>query len=651
MFLQEFNQIPSKKLKKLNRLLNEQFGITVKNTFPSKRKLESLLENANMAILKLKDSNKQFQLDPEYAKFLGIKDAMEVMISEGMYAESPRYMEMKHMLKDTVRELMDVGYNVDEATSECMNRYRMDNRFAFDDEYVLPIVITAVKEYMDDCGSMTYESADAYAMNERLLRELAHVMGVSLKDARAYQQIEEKLNNFARVSGKSKESVIGFLNGLDEAALPPAIRMFGLKIAEANAFVKARRDAIRAGEKQFELDGKKYKVTGDTTDEVGAVVESVLPYDEFKKPIQKGDRFAHKTKAHGIEIVRTNYRTAPGGKFTNVVEYTPINGVGDHVTGTLDQMTDEKIRKEYNPEQKDSVGEGMPSEVARRKQRLHNMSAEQFAAAFASKSDEDLISMAKRHVLEPMAYVNKRMQGMKTPIKENDTPSDGNWYFVSTPDDEKGSINTIEQAFIDGTFWVIHNTPRGAQHGKMANDHVKTLPDNTPVHVHTPPKGKSDGAFDIKKTTVGQLHNDGIFENRFNRTLAEDVDVEQAEVVMAVRALANGVQDQIERIGRMMNEDLPAIVDKMRAEMGASTAYSFAQSVNQLLSSHLESTKAVKLNLDKSIGDLTGEEMIGTDAEAPQPTLPEEQPEQDEMDVNEPAAAGPEQSPLGRAEI
>jgi hypothetical protein len=642
MFLQEFNQIPSKKLKKLNRLLNEQFGITVKNTFPSKRKLESLLENANMAILKLKDSNKQFQLDPEYAKFLGIKDAMEVMISEGMYAESPRYMEMKHMLKDTVRELMDVGYTVDEATSECMNRYRMDNRFAFDDEYVLPIVITAVKEYMDDCGSMTYESADAYAMNERLLRELAHVMGVSLKDARAYQQIEEKLNNFARVSGKSKESVIGFLNGLDEAALLAGIQMFGRKIGEANAFVDARRKAIATGEKTFTVGGKEFKVTGDTTDEKDAVVESVLPYDEFKKPIQTGDIFKHKYSPHSIEIVEPNYRMSPGSRFTNWVKFTSSN---DYT-----YMTDDKIRKEYK-QVEGSVSEGMPSSLIKRKQRLSNMSAAEFAAEFASKSDEDLISMAKRHVLEPMAYVNKRMQGMKTPIKENDTPSDGNWYFVSTPDDEKGSINTIEQSFIDGTFWVIHNTPRGAQHGKMANDHVKTLPDNTPVHVHTPPKGKSDGAFDIKKTTLGQLDNDGIFENRFNRTLAEDVDVEQAEVVMAVRALANGVQDQIERIGRMMNEDLPAIVDKMRAEMGASTAYSFAQSVNQLLSGHLESTKAVKLNLDKSIGDLTGEEMIGTDAEAPQPTLPEEQPEQDEMDVNEPAAAGPEQSPLGRAEI
>jgi hypothetical protein len=642
MFLQEFNQIPSKKLKKLNRLLNEQFGITVKNTFPSKRKLESLLENANMAILKLKDSNKQFQLDPEYAKFLGIKDAMEVMISEGMYAESPRYMEMKHMLKDTVRELMDVGYTVDEATSECMNRYRMDNRFAFDDEYVLPIVITAVKEYMDDCGSMTYESADAYAMNERLLRELAHVMGVSLKDARAYQQIEEKLNSFARVSGKSKESVIGFLNGLDEAALLAGIQMFGRKIGEANAFVDARRKAIATGEKTFTVGGKEFKVTGDTTDEKDAVVESVLPYDEFKKPIQKGDTFKHKYSPHSIEIVQPNYRMSPGSRFTNWVKFTSSN---DYT-----YMTDDKIRKEYK-QVEGSVSEGMPSSLIKRKQRLSNMSAAEFAAEFASKSDEDLISMAKRHVLEPMAYVNKRMQGMKTPIKENDTPSDGNWYFVSTPDDEKGSINTVEQAFIDGTFWVIHNTPRGAQHGKMANDHVKTLPDNTPVHVHTPPKGKSDGAFDIKKTTLGQLDNDGIFENRFNRTLAEDVDVEQAEVVMAVRALANGVQDQIERIGRMMNEDLPAIVDKMRAEMGASTAYSFAQSVNQLLSGHLESTKAVKLNLDKSIGDLTGEEMIGTDAEAPQPTLPEEQPEQDEMDVNEPAAAGPEQSPLGRAEI
>ena len=41
-----------------------------------------------------------------------------------------------------------------------------------------------------------------------------------------------------------------------------------------------------------------------------------------------------------------------------------------------------------------------------------------------------------------------------------------------------------------------------------------------------------------------------------NDMIAEEVEVEQAEVVMALRALSDDVQGHIERIGRMINEDL-----------------------------------------------------------------------------------------------
>ena len=41
---------------------------------------------------------------------------------------------------------------------------------------------------------------------------------------------------------------------------------------------------------------------------------------------------------------------------------------------------------------------------------------------------------------------------------------------------------------------------------------------------------------------------------------------------MAIRALADDVQDHIERIGRMVNEDLPAIADQMVGEFGIEQA-------------------------------------------------------------------------------
>ena len=447
MFLKEFNQTPTTKVAKLNKILQEQFGISVKTNFPSKQKLEKVLEHANMALVKLRGTNKKFQLEPDYAKFLGIKDVVETMLEEGMYAKSAMHEAMCEMIKETVRSLMDSGYTIDEAASECMNRYRMDNRFAYDDEYVLPIVITAAKDYMNECsmgeglaggdigatigntitGMPAHNSLSSKNVAENVLRILAKECGVELKDTTSYEAIEEKINAFSSVSGKSRDAVVEFLNSLDEAALLAGVQMFGRKIAEQNAYNQAAADASKAGKKEFEFPAGSGKM----------------------HPVKMDKETAHK------------------------------------------------------------------------------------------------ISGAK---------------------------------------------------------------------------------------------------------------NESMFDDIINDILNEEVDVEQAEVVMAVRALADDVQDQIERIGRMMNEDIPAIADKMRGEMGAQAAQSFTDSVNGLLSSHLEATKNVKAGLDQAIGSVTGGEMtggLGDTGELGQPGLeepdmPEEEPA---MDVNEPAAAGPEDEPLGRAEV
>jgi hypothetical protein len=435
MFLKEFNIAPAKKISKLNQLLKDQFGVSMKNGFPTQDKLRKISETANTALVSLRNSNKKFQLDPEYTKFLGIRDVVNTMLSEGQYAESGKYKEMKEMLCASVQDLMDAGYTMDEACSECMNRYRMDNRFAYDDEHVLPIVITAAKNYMEACG-MKHESVAEVLeipetdLSDKLLSQLSREFAVELTDTSSLTAIEEKLATFAKVSGKSRDAIVGFLNGLEEAALTAGIQMFGRKIAEQNKFTGARVAAIRAGKKEFEVDGKTYSVTGNTTDEKQNAKESMFD-------------------------------------------------------GLLDEL------------------------------------------------------------------------------------------------------------------------------------------------------------------------------------LTEEVDVEQAEVVMAVRALADDIQDQIERLGRMMNEDVPAIADQMRAEMGASQAQTWSDSTNQMLSAHLESAKTTKAGMDQSVASLSGEELAGglgdtagLGMEEPAADLGGEldtdiglgEPESD-LEDNVAAAAGPEDAPLGRAEV
>lgn len=434
MFIRDFNPISKTKVDKVNKLLKEHFGMSISSGFPKKEKLEKIIEMSDNAILKLKSSTKQFQIHPEYAKYMGVRYVVKEMIAENMYAESPAHQEMKKMLVASVQQLMDSGYTVDEASSECMNRYRMDNRFAYDDEYVLPIVLKAAKDYYESSCS---ESIDELLvpetdLNEYLLKELAKEVGVNIVDSSSYDAIEEKLNLFAEVSGKSRDAVVSFLNGLEEDSIANGIKFFGAKIAQ-----RKLNDSIQ---------------------------------------------YMHSLKSKGKSI--------------------------------------EEIAKEL---------------------------------------------------------------GMK-------------------PEEVKDAMS---------------------------------------------------------KTESVKEHKKSMFDEIINDLLSEEIEgttVEEAEVVMAVRALADDIQDQVERLGRMKNEDLPAITDQMVAEMGIDRAQQFKDSAEGLIDATLQSAKLGKEGIDALVAEITGQGSamgLGDTGDLEEPALGGDSIDdlEPEVDVNEPAAAGPENEPLGRAPI
>ena len=443
MFIRDFNPNGKTKINNINKLLKEQFNMTIKNSFPQKEKLETIKEMSQNAIIKLKNTSKQFQLEPEYAKYLGIKDVIDTMLAEGYYAESPAFMEMKGMIVANVQQLMDGGYTVEEASAECMNRFRQDDRYAHEDGIVLPIVIKAAKDYYESCNSK-HESLEELAvegpntdLNEYLLKELSKEVGVELTDPSSIDAIEEKLGLFAEVSGKSRDTVVGFLNGLEEDALSNGIKFFGAKVAQHN--------------------------TNEAT------------------------KYGHSLRDKG--------------------------------------MSDEEIGKKVN----------------------------------------------------------------------------------------------------------------------MSADEVKDMLDKT------------------------EKKNESMFDDIIDDMLSEEIEgttVEEAEVVMAVRALADDIQDHVERLGRMANEDIPAIADQMIHEFGADRAATFKDSAEQVLNQALESSKQAKEGVNQLVGGITGTgtDMTGLGGTSELGDIDTDMSDlggdsiddlalEPEMDVNEPAAAGPEEEPLGRAPV
>ena len=174
---------------------------------------------------------------------------------------------------------------------------------------------------------------------------------------------------------------------------------------------------------------------------------------------------------------------------------------------------------------------------------------------------------------------------------------------------------------------------------------------------HAKATGEKPMSFkESKQGSLFDLFLDEVVEDMTEDNINEEIagtTVEEAEVVMAARALSNDIQDHIERLGRMVNEDVPAIADSMAHEFGVDQARSFKDGMEQLLASTLDANKAAKEGIDGILSGITGE---GTMTSPEEPGMGDDMmaPALDDAPMDNfdgaDAEAGPLDEPLGRAE-
>ena len=174
---------------------------------------------------------------------------------------------------------------------------------------------------------------------------------------------------------------------------------------------------------------------------------------------------------------------------------------------------------------------------------------------------------------------------------------------------------------------------------------------------HAKATGEKPMSFkESKQGSLFDLFLDEVVEDMTEDNINEEIagtTVEEAEVVMAARALSNDIQDHIERLGRMVNEDVPAIADSMAHEFGVEQARSFKDGMEQLLASTLDANKAAKEGIDGILSGITGE---GTMTSPEEPGMGDDMmaPALDDAPMDNfdgaDAEAGPLDEPLGRAE-
>ena len=91
-------------------------------------------------------------------------------------------------------------------------------------------------------------------------------------------------------------------------------------------------------------------------------------------------------------------------------------------------------------------------------------------------------------------------------------------------------------------------------------------------------------------------------------------EVEQAQVILAAQDMVDKIQGYIEDISNMRYEDLPAVVDQMRNELGVNHAQNFADASVGVLDTLLTQLNDAKSSMEGSMSGITGQAPITADS-------------------------------------
>lgn len=135
-------------------------------------------------------------------------------------------------------------------------------------------------------------------------------------------------------------------------------------------------------------------------------------------------------------------------------------------------------------------------------------------------------------------------------------------------------------------------------------------------------------------------------------------ELESAEAILAAKSMVDSVQDMLEDASKMLNEQLPPLLDSIRDQLGSEQAESYKGATTTALQGLIDSLGQAREALDNGARGLAGEQVapdtmalggdetdLGLDAELP-PETSDLDAEGDGFDATDAAAGGDEA--LGR---
>lgn len=95
-----------------------------------------------------------------------------------------------------------------------------------------------------------------------------------------------------------------------------------------------------------------------------------------------------------------------------------------------------------------------------------------------------------------------------------------------------------------------------------------------------------------------------------NRRLFES-EMGKSEAILAAKDMVDSIQDMVEKVSKMQVEQLPALIDTIRDQIGMAEADSFKNAMGQLLTNISQELGQARETADTSARQLAGEDMAG----------------------------------------
>lgn len=95
-----------------------------------------------------------------------------------------------------------------------------------------------------------------------------------------------------------------------------------------------------------------------------------------------------------------------------------------------------------------------------------------------------------------------------------------------------------------------------------------------------------------------------------NRQLFES-EMGKSEAILAAKDMVDSLQDMVEKVSKMQVEQLPALIDTIRDQIGMSEADNFKNAMGQLLTDVSTALGQARETADTSARELAGEDMAG----------------------------------------